>query len=116
LASGLLTGKYRRGRPVPEGTRIAAGGWAGELLTDQNLALVEALDQFARSHGRTLLELAVSWLLAQRGVVSVIAGATSPRQVRANSAAAGWKLTEADLAAIDGIVAPASATPAYRSA
>lgn len=116
LASGLLTGKYRRGRPAPEGTRIGAGGWAGELLTDQNLALVEALDEFATSRGHTLLELAVSWLLAPPAVASVIAGATSPRQVRANTAAAGWKLTEANLAAIDGIVAPASATPAYRSA
>jgi aryl-alcohol dehydrogenase-like predicted oxidoreductase len=116
LASGLLTGKYRRGRAAPSGTRIADGGWAGELLTDQNLALVDTLDQFARSRGRTLLELAVSWLLAQPAVASVIAGATAPEQVRANTAAAGWKLTPAELAQIDAIVAPASATPAYRSA
>ena len=103
LASGLLTGKYRRGRPAPSGTRIADGGWAGELLTDQNLALVEVLEQFAKSRGRTLLELAVSWLLAQPGVASVIAGATSPGQVKANTAAAGWRLTQEELAEIDGI-------------
>ncbi len=108
LASGLLTGKYRRGRPAPSGTRIADGGWAGELLTDQNLALVEVLEQFAKSRGRTLLELAVSWLLAQPGVASVIAGATSPGQVKANTAAAGWRLTQEELAEIDGIATGAS--------
>jgi aryl-alcohol dehydrogenase-like predicted oxidoreductase len=108
-ASGLLTGKYRRGQPAPEGTRIGAGGWAGELLTDQNLALVEALNEFATSRGHTLLELAVSWLLARQAVASVIAGATSPGQVRANAAAAGWQLTGVDLEALDGIVAPAGA-------
>jgi aryl-alcohol dehydrogenase-like predicted oxidoreductase len=107
LASGLLTGKYRRGQPPPQGSRLASGRGA-EQLTDQNLMLVEALNDFATSGGDTLLELAISWLLARPVVASVIAGATSPAQVRANVGAAGWRLTEAELAEVDGIVALAS--------
>ena len=103
LASGLLTGKYQRGQPAPKGTRISAGGWAEELLTDQNLAVVEALEEFVTSRRHTLLELAISWLLAQPAVAPVIAGATSPGQVKANAAAAGWRLTQEELAEIDGI-------------
>jgi aryl-alcohol dehydrogenase-like predicted oxidoreductase len=103
LASGLLTGKYQRGRPAPKGTRIAAGGWAAELLTEQNLARVEAFNEFAISRGHTVLELAVSWLLAQPPVASVIAGATSPGQVKANTVAAAWRLTQEELAEVDGI-------------
>jgi aryl-alcohol dehydrogenase-like predicted oxidoreductase len=114
LAAGLLTGKYRRGQPAPEGSRLAAGGRLGELaapkFTDQNLALVEALNDFATSRGHTLLELAISWLLARPAVASVIAGATSPMQVRANVGAAGWALTQADLIDIDAIAAPVGAT------
>ena len=114
LAAGLLTGKYRRGQPAPEGSRMAAGGRLGELaapkFTDESLALVEALDDFATSRGHTLLELAISWLLARPAVASVIAGATSPAQVRANAGAAGWTLRQADLVEIDAIVAPAGAT------
>ncbi|HEX7049820.1 MAG TPA: aldo/keto reductase [Longimicrobiales bacterium] len=105
LASGLLTGKYRRGRPVPAGTRIAAG-WGAGLLTDRNLDIVESLIAFAESRGHTLLELAISWLAAQPMVASVIAGATSPEQVRANAAAAGWAFTPAELAEIDSIAPP----------
>lgn len=106
LASGLLTGKYRRGQPPPAGARLAPGGWAASSLTDENLAKAEALAAFAASRGRTLLELAFSWLLARGAVASVIAGATSPDQVRSNAAAAGWQLTKDDLAAIDRIVPP----------
>lgn len=103
LESGLLTGKYRRGRPTPEGSRIARG-YAADRLTDENLARVEALLAFAGDHGHTVLELAVSWLLARAPVVSVIAGATTPEQVRANGAAAGWRLGASELKAIDEIV------------
>ena len=106
LASGLLTGKYRRGQPAPEGSRLGSGGRSAEMLSDQNLSRVEALLQFATSRGHTLLELAVSWLLTRPAVASVIAGATSPQQVRANAAAAGWRLTGAELAEIDTIVPP----------
>ncbi len=96
LANGLLTGKYRKGSPPPEGSRIASG-WHDELLTDENLDLVEKLIVFAESHDHTILELAVSWLLERPMVASVIAGATTPEQVRENAKAADWDLTETEL-------------------
>lgn len=108
LANGLLTGKIRRGQPVPDGTRLAGGGRAAEVLTDHNLALVEELVQFAAAHGRTLLQLAISWLLSRPVVASVIAGATRPEQVEANVAAAGWHLAENELAEIAAILAPSA--------
>jgi len=103
LANGLLTGKYRRGQPLPEGSR-ARDGFGPKVFTDENLALVEALTEFAAGRGHTMLELAVSWLAAQPAVASVIAGAKSPEQVKANASAAGWRLTEADLAAIEAML------------
>jgi aryl-alcohol dehydrogenase-like predicted oxidoreductase len=104
LASGLLTGKYRKGKGVPEGSRIA--DWFEGKISPVDLDRVEALIAFAEGRGHTILELAFSWLLAHRAVASVIAGATSPEQVRANVAAAGWSLTEKELAEIDRL-APA---------
>jgi aryl-alcohol dehydrogenase-like predicted oxidoreductase len=102
LASGLLTGKYRRGRPAPADTRLATNrGWHERFLTDRSLALVEALAGFAERRGHTLLELAVSWLLSHGPVSSVIAGAMSAEQARANAAAALWRLAPDDLAEID---------------
>jgi aryl-alcohol dehydrogenase-like predicted oxidoreductase len=92
LASGLLTGKYRRGEPAPEGTRLA-----GRELEDERLARVEALTAFAEERGHTILELAISALASTPGMGSVIAGATKPEQARANAAAAGWALGAADL-------------------
>ena len=100
LASGLLTGKYRRGKPAPAGSRGDAG-FGPKVYTDENLALVESLIQYVESKGHTLLELAVSWLLAQPAVASVIAGATSPEQVRANAKAGDWRLTAEELSEID---------------
>jgi aryl-alcohol dehydrogenase-like predicted oxidoreductase len=104
LALGLLTGKYRAGRPLPEGARLTEGGRYGEFLSERNLQLVERLIAFAEGRGRTILELAVSWLLARPAVASVIAGATKPEQVRTNAAAAAWRLTGAELAEIDQIL------------
>lgn len=104
LMSGLLTGKYRKGQPIPQNTRVARYERYGKLLTEENLDKVEALTQFAESRGRTLLELAVSWLLAHRVVASVIAGATSAQQVRNNAAAADWNLTPTDLDEIDSLL------------
>jgi aryl-alcohol dehydrogenase-like predicted oxidoreductase len=104
LANGLLTGKYRKGQPAPEGSRLAG---SARQLTEENLDRVEALIQFAESRGHTILELAVSWLLKRPAVASVIAGATRPEQVKSNVAAAGWRLTGDDLARIDAIVPPA---------
>jgi aryl-alcohol dehydrogenase-like predicted oxidoreductase len=102
--SGLLTGKYRKGKPVPQNTRVARYERYGRLLTEDNLDKVEALTEFAQSRGRTLLELAVSWLLAHRVVASVIAGATSGQQVRDNAAAADWNLDPADLDEVDSLL------------
>jgi aryl-alcohol dehydrogenase-like predicted oxidoreductase len=104
LASGLLTGKYRRGQPPPEGSRLGGGGRFEDMLTERNLEIVESLIEFAESRGHTLLELAFSWLLARPVVASVIAGATKPEQVKANAEAAIWKLTEAELTKINEIV------------
>jgi aryl-alcohol dehydrogenase-like predicted oxidoreductase len=103
LASGLLTGKYRRGQPLPEGSR-AHDGFGPKVFTDENLALVESLAEFAKGHGHTMLELAVSWLAAQPAVASIIAGAKTPEQVESNASAANWKMTPDDLAAIDAIL------------
>lgn len=104
LANGLLTGKYRAGRPAPQGTRISTQERFGKLLNESNLQAVEALVQFAEARGHTLLELAFSWLLARPVVASVIAGATSAQQVRSNAQAVGWKLTPSDLAEVDRIL------------
>jgi aryl-alcohol dehydrogenase-like predicted oxidoreductase len=105
LAKGLLTGKYRQGQHAPAGSRLQSQR-GDRLLTDHNLAVVEELIEFSGSRGHTILELAFSWLLARPAVASVIAGATSPEQVRSNAAAAGWKLTVAELAEVDSIVPP----------
>jgi aryl-alcohol dehydrogenase-like predicted oxidoreductase len=100
LANGLLTGKYRRGEAAAAGTRIA--DWGREKdLSDANFDLVEALASFAQSRGVELLDVAIGGLAAQPAVASVIAGATSPEQVRRNVAAGEWAPTLADLAELD---------------
>ena len=112
LASGLLSGKYRRGQAPPAGGRLVAWERFRKVLTDQNLDTVESLLQFATARGHTLLELAISWLALRPVVASVIAGATQPAQVKSNAAAAGWRLSAAELAALDAIVAgPREAVP-----
>jgi aryl-alcohol dehydrogenase-like predicted oxidoreductase len=100
LASGLLTGKYRRGQPRPEGTRLAT---RDEVFTDETFDRVEALEAFAKERGITLLEVAIGGLLAQPAVSSVISGATKPEQVRSNATAGAWEPSEDDLAALDAI-------------
>ncbi|HEY8165593.1 MAG TPA: aldo/keto reductase [Gemmatimonadaceae bacterium] len=104
LASGLLSGKYRRGQPPPPNSRLGSG-WNDQLFTDENLDTVEQLIGYAESRGHTILELAVSWLLAHGPVASVIAGATKPEQVRANAAAGNWRLTPEELDDIGRITA-----------
>jgi aryl-alcohol dehydrogenase-like predicted oxidoreductase len=105
LASGLLTGKYRRGEEPLEGTRFASmPGLAERYVNERNLVLVERLEAFARERGHSLLELAISWLLARPQVASVIAGATRPEQVEANVGAANWALSGEDLEAIDRLM------------
>jgi len=103
LASGRLTGKYHRGEPVPEGSRLA--GWSeevrAELLTDATFDQIDRLARFAGDRGHALLELAFAWLLAERPVASVIAGATTAEQVRANVGASTWRLSDEELAALE---------------
>jgi aryl-alcohol dehydrogenase-like predicted oxidoreductase len=103
LASGLLTGKYRRGEDAPEGTRLAAGPMADRMLTEKNFDVVEQLDDWARQHGHTLLELAFGWLASKPYIPSVIAGATKPEQVEANAAAAEWRLTDEEMEEVNAI-------------
>jgi aryl-alcohol dehydrogenase-like predicted oxidoreductase len=106
LASGVLTGKYRRNTPLPAGTRLAnTARLADRYLTERNWAVAERLGDFAEQHGRTLLELAFSWLQAQPPVASVIAGATRPEQLEQNVKAGGWRLSAEELAEVDRITA-----------
>jgi aryl-alcohol dehydrogenase-like predicted oxidoreductase len=105
LASGLLTGKYEPGKGPPEDSRLSLS-WTSRFISDRNVRIAEALKAFAAARRRTLLELAVSWLASRPQVVSVIAGATSPEQVRANAAAVNWSLTAQDLAEIDRLAPP----------
>jgi aryl-alcohol dehydrogenase-like predicted oxidoreductase len=100
LASGLLTGKYRRGEPRPEGTRLSD---REAVFTDEMFERLEALEAFAKERGRTLLQVAVGGLLAQPAISSVIAGSTKPEQVRANVEAANWEATPEDLAELNGL-------------
>jgi aryl-alcohol dehydrogenase-like predicted oxidoreductase len=97
LASGLLTDKYLRGEPGPEGARLSG---RDQIATDAQFALVDALQGYADERGIPLTDVAIGGLLAQRPVSSVIAGATKPEQVRANAAAARWSPTSEDLAAL----------------
>ncbi|HEY2079027.1 MAG TPA: aldo/keto reductase [Streptosporangiaceae bacterium] len=101
LANGLLTGKIRRGIGPAQGTRLAD---RSDYITDEKLDRVEALASWAEQHGRTMLDVAIGGLAALPGCTSVIAGATSAEQVRANAAAGDWLPTEAQLTELDKIV------------
>jgi aryl-alcohol dehydrogenase-like predicted oxidoreductase len=105
LASGLLTGKYRRGAEPPAGSRLEG---RPERLTDETFQAVEGLERFADERGHTLLELAIGALASTPGVASVIAGATSAEQVGANARAHAWQLSEPDLDALRTALAPAA--------
>ena len=107
LANGLLTGKIRKGRPVPARTRLYT---RQDSISDDQIDRVEALAKWADGAGRSLLEVAIGGLAAQPGCSSVIAGATTPEHVRANAAAGFWEPTGEELAAIDEIVPPRFAT------
>jgi aryl-alcohol dehydrogenase-like predicted oxidoreductase len=102
LASGLLTGKYKQGGDAPKGTRMAAiKRLADRFMTEDNWKKVEALQAFCDARGRTLLELAFSWLLSRPALSSVIAGATKAEQIEANVKAAEWKLSANEIAEVD---------------
>ena len=112
LLSGILTGKYRKGRPLPEGTRVTGNERWESLLTDDTLALIERLVAFSEARGYELLDLAFAWLLAEPAVSSVIAGATSAEQVQRNARAAAWRLDEADKREVDALLAEHGFAPA----
>jgi aryl-alcohol dehydrogenase-like predicted oxidoreductase len=98
LAGGMLSGKYQGSAGKDALGRLAAGGQLAERFrTPDNAKLVDQLTQLAEGYGHTLLELAFAWLLAFPPVASVIAGATTPEQVRANVATADWELGEVEL-------------------
>jgi aryl-alcohol dehydrogenase-like predicted oxidoreductase len=105
LASGLLTGKYRRGEPAPPGTRLAARDQVG---TDEQFDLVEAAARFAADHGASMIDVAIGALLANETVSSVIAGATKPEQVRANAAAARWRVDAGEVDELFGLLGAAA--------
>ena len=106
LASGLLTGKYRRNASIPVGSRFAnTRHLADRYLTDRNWAIAEKLGDFVEARGKTMLELAFSWLLSREPVASVIAGATKPEQLEQNVRAGEWKLSAEEVAEIDRITA-----------
>jgi aryl-alcohol dehydrogenase-like predicted oxidoreductase len=100
LASGLLTGKYRRSETAPGGSRLAN---RDEIATDADWDKIEALERFASERGIDLIDVAVGWLVAQPTVASVIAGATRPEQARRNASAGQWQPTEEDLRLLDAL-------------
>lgn len=104
LASGMLTGKYKHGGELPAGTRMALmKRFTDRYMTQENWSIVDKLEAFCDTRGRTLLELAFSWLLSRPCLASVIAGATKPEQIDMNVKAADWKLSADELAEIDRI-------------
>ena len=104
LASGLLTGKYGRGQKAPAGTRLAG---RDRVASDEQFDLLEALDEYTRARGVSMLEVAIGALLARPEVASVIAGATKPQQVEANASAGGWSPSGDDLAELERVLGPA---------
>jgi aryl-alcohol dehydrogenase-like predicted oxidoreductase len=106
LASGLLTGKYRRGSDAPAGARLSA---RERVATEEQFDLLEALGEFADRRGLSMVEVAIGALLARRPVVSVIAGATTPEQVATNAAATRWTPNEDDLDALGRVLAAPAA-------
>jgi len=104
IASGLLTGKYTRGRAYPKGSRFADVDYYAQVASAGNFAKVEALTDFAEARGHSLLELAMSWLSGREGVSTVLVGASSPDQLERNANAVNWKLTADERSTIDGLL------------
>jgi aryl-alcohol dehydrogenase-like predicted oxidoreductase len=101
LASGMLTGRYRPGAPIPAGARMSYARYSDRFLNDENFRIVERLRAFAEQRGRSLLELAFGWLLSKPYVGCVIAGASTPEQVMKNAAAIDWRLSAAEMEKVD---------------
>lgn len=101
LASGMLTGKYASGAPIPAGSRMSYQRYSDRFLNDENFRIVEKLREFCATQGRSLLELAFGWLLSKPVVGCVIAGASTPEQIYQNAAAIDWRLTAAEMQEVD---------------
>lgn len=110
LAGGMLTGKYKFGAPIPEGARLSYKRYADRFLNDENFRIVERLRAFCAQRGRSLLELAFGWLLSKPFVGCVIAGASTPEQIRQNIAATDWRLDGAEMAQVDRLANRQGAT------
>jgi aryl-alcohol dehydrogenase-like predicted oxidoreductase len=106
LASGLLTGKYRRGVAAPLGARLSG---RDRIASEEQFELLDALERYARERGLSMTEVAIGALLARKVVWSVIAGATKPEQVRANAEAARWRPSESDMATLNDLLASIAA-------
>lgn len=108
IASGFLTGKYKRGAPLPEGSRLAIGNqkrFADRYLTDKNFDRLEKLEAFGKQSGRSMLDIAFGWVASKPFVPSVMAGASTPEQVEANAKAVTCNLTPAEVTEIETIFA-----------
>src|ERR1019366_1518954 len=97
LASGMLTGKYRRDEAVQPGTRMSYKRYSDRFLNDENFRIVEKLRAFCAERNRSLIELAFGWLLSKLFVGCVIAGASAPEQIYQNVAAIDWRLNSAEM-------------------
>jgi aryl-alcohol dehydrogenase-like predicted oxidoreductase len=104
LASGVLSGKYRKDQPLPSGTRIELGNYFASFASPERLEVVERLIEFAEARGHTVLDLALSWISSRSQVASVLVGATSPEQVKANADAFSWELSADDEQAIEALL------------
>jgi aryl-alcohol dehydrogenase-like predicted oxidoreductase len=107
LAGGFLTGKYRRDKPAPRGSRGETSSYVQDYMTAVNYDLIEKLAAWAQARKRGLNELAEAWLLARPEVCSVISGATRVEQVLSNAQAADWVLTDGELEEVRALLAPA---------
>ena len=107
LASGFLTGKYKKDS-IPEGGRLSSGNtaWSEKWLTEENFTIIENLEKWAQNKGITMVQLAFSWLLAKKSVSSVIAGATSKDQIDSNITASGIEISNTELKEINSILPP----------
>ena len=104
LAGGFLTGKYRRGQAAPAGSRGESSPYVQKYMTDRNYDKVEAMEAWAQERGLTMGDLAHAWLLGHPEVSSVISGATSIDQIKANASSAGWKLSADEMAEVNKIL------------
>lgn len=94
LAFGVLSGKYRRGQPIPENTRLASWEAPGTINWEQLYAIVDVMDEIAKARGKTVPQVALNWLLRRPGITTIIIGARNEQQLKDNLGAVGWSLTE----------------------